>query len=77
MTLTIEIEHNKQKSLESIAAREGKNVAEVVKEILDKYLAKESFAERSERLETNGLMGLSETAFVEWDNEEDSVYDKL
>ena len=73
MTLTIEIEDIKQKSLEKIAARNGKKVSEFVVEILDDYL----YFKHSEKEEINGLMKLSETSFNEWDNEEDAVYDKL
>ena len=71
MTLTIEMEEIKQKSLEKIAARNGKKVSEFVVEILDDYLS----LDNSEKEETNGLMKLSETSFNEWDNEEDAVYD--
>lgn len=73
MTLTIEIEEIKQKSLEKIAAQNGKKVNEFVIEILDDYL----HFKDSEKEETAGLMKLSETSFSEWDNEEDAVYDKL
>jgi hypothetical protein len=69
MTLTIEIEDIKQKSLEQIADSKGKKVNEFVKEILDDYLA--------ENEEIGGIMKLSETSFSEWDNEEDAVYDRL
>jgi len=50
MTLTIEIEDVKQKSLEEIAAGKGKKVSEFVKEILDDYLRRNS----SENPEING-----------------------
>ncbi len=73
MTLTIEIEDRKKKSLESIAARRGKKINEFVAEILDDYL----FRQISEADETQNLMRLSETSFAEWDNKEDAVYDKL
>ena len=73
MTLTIEIEDIKQKSLEKIAAQNGKKVSEFVIEILDDYL----YFKNTEKEEINGLMKLSETSFNEWDNEEDAVYDKL
>lgn len=69
MTLTLEIEDIKQKSLEKMATRKGKKVSEFVKEILDDYLA--------ENEENNEIMKLSETSFNEWDNEEDAVYDRL
>lgn len=73
MTLTIEIEDIKQKSLENIAAQSGKKVSEFVVEILDDYLHQKN----AENQEIGGLMKLSETSFNEWDNEEDAVYDKL
>ncbi len=73
MTLTIEIEDIKQKSLENIAAQRGKKVSEFVVEILDDYLHQK----KAENQEISGLMKLSETTFNEWDNEEDAVYDKL
>jgi fructose-1,6-bisphosphatase/sedoheptulose 1,7-bisphosphatase-like protein len=73
MTLTIEIEELKRKSLESIAAQKGKKVSEFVVEILDDYLHQKEV----EMKDVSGLMKLSETSFDEWDNEEDAVYDKL
>ncbi|MBA4124745.1 MAG: toxin-antitoxin system, antitoxin component, Xre family protein [Acidobacteria bacterium] len=73
MTLTIEIEELKRKSLESIAAQKGKKVSEFVVEILDDYLLQKEV----ETKDVSGLMKLSETSFDEWDNEEDAVYDKL
>ena len=73
MTLTIEIDDRKRKSLESIAARKGKKVGEFVEEILDDYLYRENLGED----EMQNWMKLSETSFAEWDNEEDAVYDKL
>lgn len=73
MTLTIEIEEIKQKSLESIAAQKGKKVSEFVIEILDDYLHQKEV----ETKDISSLMKLSETSFDEWDNEEDAVYDKL
>ena len=73
MTLTIEIEDIKRKSLESIAAQNGKKVSEFVVEILDDYLHRKD----AEAKEINGFMKLSETSFNDWDNEEDAIYNKL
>jgi predicted transcriptional regulator len=73
MTLTIEIEDTKQKSLEQIATQKGKKVSEFVKEILDDYLRRNV----AENEEINGMMKLSEISFSEWENEEDAVYDRL
>lgn len=73
MTLTIEIEDNLQKSLEKMAVQSGRKVDQVVVEIIDDYLDK-NFAENRELAR---LMKASETAFNEWDNEEDAIYDRL
>ena len=73
MTLTIEIEEIKQKSLEKIAAENGKRINDFVKDILDDYL-RQSVAKNQE---IKGMMNLSETSFNEWNNEEDTVYDNL
>jgi hypothetical protein len=73
MTLTIEIEDVKKKSLESIAEQKGKKINEFVSEILDDYLRRNL----TENKEINGLMKISETSFSEWDNEEDAAYDHL
>jgi len=73
MTLTIEIEAAKQKSLENIAEQKGKKINEFVSEILDDYLR----LNLVENKEIKALMNLSETSFNEWDNEEDAVYDHL
>lgn len=73
MTLTIEIADIKQKSLEKIAAEQGKKVNEFISEIVDDSLRRNV----SETREINSLMGLSETSFADWDYEEDAVYDSL
>ncbi len=73
MTLTIEIEDIKKKSLEKIAAQNGKKITEFVTEILDNYL----YQNTAESAEISGMMKLSQNSFSEWDNEEDAIYDKL
>jgi hypothetical protein len=73
MTLTIEIEDIKKKSLEKIAAQNGKKITEFVTEILDNYL----YQNIAESAEISGMMKLSQNSFSEWDNEEDAIYDKL
>lgn len=73
MTLTIEIEEIKRKSLEKIAAENGKKTGEFVSDIIDDFLRQN----QSENESLKNLMKLSETFFSEWDNEEDAVYDNL
>jgi hypothetical protein len=73
MNLTIEIEDIKQKSLELVALEKGKQIADVIKELIDDYLRQRSV----ENEQNNFLMKLSESSFNEWDNEEDAIYDTL
>ncbi len=73
MNLTIEIEDIKQKSLELVALEKGKQITDVIKELIDDYLRQRSI----ENEQNNFLMKLSENSFNEWDNEEDAIYDTL
>ena len=73
MTLTIEIEENLRKSLESMASENGKQVGQFVVDIIDDYIDR-SF---SENRELRRFMMLSETSFSEWNNQEDAIYDSL
>ncbi len=73
MNLTIEIEDIKQKSLELVALEKGKQITDVIKELIDDYLRQRSI----ENEQNNFLMKLSESSFNEWDNEEDAIYDTL
>lgn len=73
MNLTIEIEDIKQKSLELAALEKGKQITDVIKELIDDYLRQRSV----ESEQNNFLMKLSESSFNEWDNEEDAIYDTL
>ena len=73
MTLTIEIEDNLKKSLEKMATDSGRQIDQVVTDILDNYL-ENSFAENRE---VGRFMKLSETSFNEWNNTDDAIYDSL
>ena len=73
MTLTIEIEEKLQKSLETMASENGKQVHQFVADIIDDYVDR-SF---SENRELRRLMSLSEESFSEWNNQEDAIYDSL
>jgi hypothetical protein len=73
MNLTIEIEDIKQKSLELVALEKGKQITDVIKDLIDDYLRQRSV----ENEQNNFLMKLSESSFNEWDNEEDAIYNTL
>ncbi len=73
MTLTIEIEDSLKKSLEKMATENGRQLGQLVADIIDDYVGRR-FAETRE---LRNFMMLSETSFNEWNNEEDAVYDHL
>jgi hypothetical protein len=73
MNLTIEIEDIKQKSLELVALEKGKQITDVIKDLIDDCLRQRSV----ENEQNNFLMKLSESSFNEWDNEEDAIYNTL
>lgn len=51
------------------AAREGTSIRQIVVRAVEAYL--------SSRREDLALAKLAESAFAEWDNEEDAAYDRL
>ena len=73
MTLTIEIEDITRRSLENMATENGKKLDQFVADIIDDYVSKKY----SESRDIHGFMRLSETAFSEWNNEEDAIYDRI
>lgn len=77
MTLTLDIDLPKQKTLEMIAKDRGKDVSEVISELIDDFLRNQSEERKIEELTNKNLMDLSESSFTEWDNEEDAIYDDL
>ena len=73
MTLTIEIEDSLKKSLEKLATENGRQVGQLVADIIGDYVDRRF----SETRELRNIMMLSETSFNEWNNEEDAVYDHV
>ena len=77
--MSIRIDDNKRKALKVIASLEGKTMGEIVTELIDEYIKrnKEKIIELSEKENLNELMKLSEASFMDWNNEEDEVYNNL
>ncbi len=73
MTLTIQIEDKIRRSLENMATENGKKLDQLVADIIDDYMSRRC----SESRDVRGFMRLSETAFSEWNNEEDAIYDRI
>ena len=77
--MSIRIDDKKRKALKVIASIEGKTMGGLVSELLDEYIAKnkQKLSNLGEKSDIAELMKLSEESFSEWDNSEDTVYDKL
>lgn len=77
--MSIRIEDNKRKVLKIIASLEGKSMGGIVSELIDEYIQrnKQKIMELSEKENLTEIMKLSETSFIEWDNEEDEIYNNL
>ena len=77
--LSIRIDDTKRKALKVIASIEGKTMGGIVSKLIDNYIKqnKEKIKELSEKENLNEIMKMSEKSFMEWDNEEDEIYNKL
>ena len=77
--MSIRIDDNKRKVLKVIASLEGKSMGGIMSELIDEYIKrhKEKMLEFSEKENLKQIMKLSEDSFLEWDNEEDEIYNNL
>jgi len=77
--MSIRIDDEKRRRVKALASLEGRTMKDLVAQLLDEYLEKRTslLAEAGRTEELRGLMKLSETAFGEWVNEDDDVYDRL
>ncbi len=77
--ISIRMDDNRRRLLKVIASAEGRSMTSIVCELLDEYVErkKASLGDYTQDREAQALMKVSEAAFAEWDNEEDSVYDSL
>ena len=77
--MSIRIDDNKRKILKIIASVEEKTMGGIVSSLIDDYIAdnKEKIAKLPEADNLTSIAGLSENSFMEWDNEEDEIYDHL
>lgn len=77
--MSVRIEDNKRRALKIIASIKGKTMGGIVSELIDDYIEKnrKKIEKHPESEALNELMKLSEASFMEWDNEEDEIYNKL
>jgi len=77
--MSIRIDDNKRRALKVIASIEGKSMGGIVSELIEDYIKqnKEKIKQLSEKENLNEVMKMSEKSFMEWDNEEDEIYNEL
>ena len=77
--MSIRIDDNKRKVLKVIASIEGKTMGGIVSELIEDYIKKnkEKIKGLSENKNLNEIMKMSEKSFMEWDNDEDEIYNEL
>ena len=77
--VSIRIDDKKRRVLKVIASLEGKTMGGIVTELIDEYIRrnKEKIIELSEKENLKEIMKLGEAAFIEWDNNEDEIYNNI
>ncbi|MCD6115837.1 hypothetical protein J7K93_02380 [bacterium] len=77
--MSIRIDDNKRRALKVIASIEGKSMGGIVSELIEDYIKRNrvKIKELSEKENLNEIMKVSEKSFMEWDNEEDDIYNEL
>ena len=77
--MSIRIDDNKRKVLKVIASLEGKTMGGIVTELIEDYIykKKKNILELSKKENLSEVMKMSENSFMEWDNEEDEIYNNL
>lgn len=77
--MSIRIDDTNRKALKVIASIEGKSMGGIVSELIEEYIAenKEKVKKISEKENLSEILKMSEKSFMEWDNDEDEIYNKL
>ena len=77
--MSVRIDDNKRKALKIIASIEGKSMGGIVTELIENYIdeKKDVLINLSESENLKEIMKMSEFSFLEWDNEEDEIYNTL
>lgn len=77
--MSIRINTEKKKALKMIAAIEGKTMGGIVSELIENYIQrnKAKLQRLSKKDTLYEIMKMSEPSFMEWDNDEDEIYNEL
>ena len=77
--MSIRIDERKRKVLKIIASVEGKTMSGIVSELIERYINQhtDSIKDPAAKEYLSNIMKMSENSFMEWDNEEDEIYNSL
>jgi len=77
--MSIRVDSAKKKALKVIATIEGKSMGGIVSELIEEYIQKNmaKIQKLSKNDTLDEIMKLSESSFMEWDNDEDEIYNEL
>ena len=77
--MSIRINTEKKKALKVIATIEGKTMGGIVSELIEHYIQKNKakLQRLSKKDNLYEIMKMSEPSFMEWDNDEDEIYNEL
>jgi len=77
--MSIRIDTSKKQALKVIATIEGKTMGRIVSELIEDYIQKNKrkIQSLSKKDNLDEVMKMSEPSFMEWDNEEDEIYNEL
>ena len=77
--ISIRIDDKQHKALKIIASVEGRTMGGIVSSLIEDYIDenKVKLAGLTDNESLSAIAGLSESSFMEWDNEEDAIYDNL
>ena len=74
--MSIRIPDDKRKKLKAIASIEGKSMSNIASDLIEHYVS-ETWERLKDKEELKEIMSVSESSFLEWDNNEDEVYNDL
>ena len=77
--MSVRIDDNKRRVLKVIASLEGKTMGGIISELVDDYIHKnkKKISLILEKSDLKDIMVVSEKSFMDWDNEEDEIYNDL
>ncbi len=77
--MSIRISDKKKKMLKVIASLQDKTIGGLIEELLDDYIDKnmKGIKDTIKKDDLELIMQLTEESFLDWDNDEDEIYNKL